>query len=406
MIQRLRKGAAQLGVVCQTRHVARELLIIPSRENIAVFACVDQLGHTADIRADGRAARTDALKDGVREGLGHRGQQVDIHRAEKRLDRRNPAAERHARSHAELDAQLAEHLLILALARDEQAQLGRLFERLGECAHGRGDVLDRSQARGDAAEHVALCDPHAVVLAQVGGAVKIARGPREIHAVVDLDDALGVEPALDQRARHAVRNRLIKIQKPQRDRVRRAERMLLERVAEVVQLVIRVHGRHDRHPAAAAHHRAHQVGAAAVAVDDIRPELVHQVAHRARRAERVMPLDHAHVNAALTRLVRKRARAEGQQHDLVALGQPGHHIHNMGLGAAHVAAAHHMHHSQIQFLQRRYFDIQRQYSTQMRQMQKQIRPFSPYLQSVICFSLQTVLYCIYLTESEGSFFVR
>ena len=122
--------------------------------------------------------------------------------------------------------------------------------------------------------------------------------------------------------------------------------MLLKRVAEIVQLIIRMHGRHNRHLARTTHHRPHQVGAAAVAVDNVRPELVHQVAHRARRAERVMPLDHADVDAALARLIRKRACAERKQHDFVPPAQAGDHIHNVGFGAAHVAAAHNMHDSQ------------------------------------------------------------
>ena len=123
--------------------------------------------------------------------------------------------------------------------------------------------------------------------------------------------------------------------------------MLLERTAEVVQTIVRVHGRQNGHLAAAAHHRAHQIRAAAVAVDDVRLKLIHQIAHGVRRAERVVPLDDAHINTALPRLVRKRAVAERKQHDLVALGKACHHIHNVGLCAANVAAAHHMHHSQV-----------------------------------------------------------
>ena len=193
-------------------------------------------------------------------------------------------AERHALRHAELGAQPAEHLLILAVARDEQAQLRRLLKRRGKAAHGRRNILDRGQTRGDPAQHVARLHLHAVGIPQIGSTVKFVLRPFEIHAVVNLHNPFGIEAALDQRARHPVRDRLVKIQKTQRDRVRRAECMLLERIAEIVQLIIRMHGRHDRHLARAAYHRPHQIGATAVAVDNVRPELVHQVAHRARRA--------------------------------------------------------------------------------------------------------------------------
>ena len=40
--------AAQAGVVCQPRHVTRQLLIVPDREDIAVFTRVNQLAHAAD----------------------------------------------------------------------------------------------------------------------------------------------------------------------------------------------------------------------------------------------------------------------------------------------------------------------------------------------------------------------
>ena len=345
-IQRLGKGAALCRVVCQPHQIAGALLIIPDREDITVFACVDQLGHAADIACDGRAARADALENGIREGLGHRGQKVDIHRAEKWLDRRHPAAERHPIGHVKFLAQAAEHGFIFAVARNEQAQLRRLFQRAGKGTHGGRNVLDRSQARGDAAEHVALLDLSAVGVAQIGGAVKVARRAAKLHAVVDFDNALGVEPARDQRARHAVGHGLVKVQKAQRNCIGRAEGVLFERIAEIVELIIRVHGRQHRDMAAAAHHRAHQVGAAAVAVDDVGFKLVHQVAHRARGGERIAFLDHAHVDAALARLIRKRACAKGNQHHFIAHGKSGDGIHNLGLGAAHVAAAHHLHHSQ------------------------------------------------------------
>lgn len=51
--------------------------------------------------------------------------------------------------------------------------------------------------------------------------------------------ALGVQ--------RGVCDRLIEVEKAQRDGIRRAERVLLERTAEVVQPIIRVHGRDDQH---------------------------------------------------------------------------------------------------------------------------------------------------------------
>ena len=338
---------AERRIVRKPRHVFRELFVVSDREDIAVLARVDELRHTADVRADGRAAGAHTLENGVREGLGHRGQQIDVHRTEKRHDGRNPAAERHALTHAELVAQLFQHICVLAVARNEQAQLRRGLERLREAAHGRRDVLDGGQTRRDATEHIPLLDLRAVGLAEVGCTVELALRAVEFHAVVYLYDALRVKAALDERARHAVRDRLIEVEKAQRDGVCRAEGVLLERTAEVVQTVVRMHGRYDGDVAAAPHHRAHQVRAAAVAVDDVRLELVHQIAHGPRRAERIVPLDDAHINTPFSRLVRKRTGPERDQHDVVRPAQSGYGIHNLGLGAANVASAHHMHHSQV-----------------------------------------------------------
>ena len=347
-VQCIRKFLPQFGIVAQTDQIFRQPLIVPDREDVAVFAGVDQLGHAADIRADGRAARANALENGVREGFGHRGQQVDVHRAEERHDRRYPAAECHAFAHAELVAQLFEHVLVLAVARDEQAQLRRGFQRLGKAADGGRNILDGGQTRGNAAQHVAVLNLGSVGVPQIGYTVKFAFRTVKIHAVVDFYNALRVKTALDERARHTVRDRLIEVEKAQGNGIRRAERVLLERTAEVVQPVIRVHGRHDGNMTAAAHHGAHQVGTAAVAMDNVGFERIYQVAHGSCRAERIVPLDHAHINAALACFIRKRTRAERDEHDLVIAAQSGHGIHNLGLGAAYIAAAHYMHDSQSQ----------------------------------------------------------
>ena len=87
-----------------------------------------------------------------------------------------------------------QHIRILAVACDEQAQLRCGLERLREAAHGRRDVLDGGQARRDAAEHIPLLDLRAVGLTEVGCTVELALRAVEFHAVVDLYDALGSKP--------------------------------------------------------------------------------------------------------------------------------------------------------------------------------------------------------------------
>ena len=392
-VQRVREFLPQFGIVAQTDQIFRQPLIVPDREDIAVFAGVDEFGHAADIRADGRAAGTNALENGVREGFGHRGQQVDVHRTEERHDRRYPAAECHALTHAELVAQLFEHVLVLAVAGDEQAQLRRGFQRLSKAADGGRNILDGGQTRGNAAQHVAVLDLGSVGVPQIGNTVKFALRTVKIHTVVDFYNALRVKTALDERARHTVRDRLIEVEKAQGNGIRRAERVLLERTAEVVQPIIRVHGRDDRHLTAAAHHGSHQVGTAAVAVNNVGLERIYQVAHGPCRAERIVPLDHAHINAALARFIRKRTCTERDEHHIVIAVESGHGIHNLGLGAAYIAAAHYMHDSQSQIPP---LDKYNQYTMKTGGLQNSdavnVVFFGSILANEVCFFAQNMVY--------------
>ena len=175
--------------------------------------------------------------------------------------------------------------------------------------------------------------------------------------------------------------------------IRRAERVLLERTAEVVQPVIRVHGRDDRHLTAAAHHGSHQVGTAAVAVNYIGLERIYQVAHGPCRAERIVPLDHAHINAALARFIRKRTCAERDEHHIVIAVESGHGIHNLGLGAAYIAAAHYMHDSQSQIPP---LDKYNQYTMKTGGLQNSdavnVVFFGSILANEVCFFTQNMVY--------------
>lgn len=87
--------------------VLRQRLVVARLEDKPVFAGIDQFAHAAHIRADGRAALADALKDRIREGFRDRGEQVDVHGREKFVDGRHPAAEGHAVGNAVIRNQAA-----------------------------------------------------------------------------------------------------------------------------------------------------------------------------------------------------------------------------------------------------------------------------------------------------------
>ena len=92
--------------------------------------------------------------------------------------------------------QLFEHVLVLAVAGDEQAQLRRGFQRLGKAANGGRNILDGGQTRGNAAQHVAVLDLGTVGVPQIGHTVKFALRTIKIHTVVDFYNALRVKAAL------------------------------------------------------------------------------------------------------------------------------------------------------------------------------------------------------------------
>lgn len=111
------------------------------------------------------------------------------------------------------------------------------------------------------------------------------------------------------------------------------------------------------------------------------------------RAEWIVPLDHAHINAAFARFIRKRTCAERDEHYIVIAVESGHGIHNLGLGAAYIAAAHYMHDSQSQIPP---LDKYNQYTMKTRGLQNSdavnVVFFGSILANEVCFFAQNMVY--------------
>ena len=311
LVQTIGKQLAACRVFAELDELLGQRLVVTRLEDIAVFTRVNQLAHAADIRADGRTVLQNTLQNGVREGLGHRGQKVNVHGRKELVDRRYPTAERHTVGNAQVFRQIAQHFFVLAIARDEQAQLGYFLDRSRKTAHTGCDILDRGQTRSNAAQHIVGRDIYVPVFLAVSRTVNTLHRIAEIHTIIDGKNLFRVEAARNERARHTVSDRLMEVQKAQRDGVCQTVRPLLERIAQIVIAIVRVYGGQYRNVhLLAAQHRADQIGLAAVTVNDVGLKVCDDLAHLIPAVQRVKTRNDAHVDAVLCSFARERTVAE------------------------------------------------------------------------------------------------
>ena len=311
LVQTIGKQLAACRVFAELDELLGQRLMITRLEDIAVFTRVNQLAHAANVRADGRTVLQNAFQNGVREGLGHRGQKVNVHGRKKLVDRRYPTAERHTVGNAQVFRQITQHFFVLAIARDEQAQLGYFLDCTRKTAHTGCDILNRGQTRSNAAQHIVRRNIHVPVFLAVSRTVNTLHRIAEIHTVIDGENLFRVEAARNKRARHTVSDRLVEIQKAQRNGICQTVRPLLERISQIVIAIVRVYGgQHRNVHFLTAQHRADQIGLAAMTVDDIRLKVRDDLAHLIPAVQRVETRNDAHVDAVLCGFTRERAVAE------------------------------------------------------------------------------------------------
>ena len=134
----------------QPRHARAERLRVLRLKEQTGHAVLDDIRDAADIRRDGRAAHARAFGDGVGEGLGDGRERVDVERVVKTVHIRDPAREHDRTRRAGLRGKRFEHLVLLALACDQQADIRMIFDGDGKAADERRHILDRVEPRGDA----------------------------------------------------------------------------------------------------------------------------------------------------------------------------------------------------------------------------------------------------------------
>ena len=155
---------------------------------------LDDIRDAADIRRDRRAAHTRTLCDGIRERLGKGRQRIDVKRMIEAVHIRDPARKHDAAGRAGVGGQLFQRLSLLAVARDEQADIGVGLYGDGEAADERPHILDRIKAGGDA-EHDGILRRLHADRAQIGLPVQLRHNGRKIDAIIDRKHRLRVKAA-------------------------------------------------------------------------------------------------------------------------------------------------------------------------------------------------------------------
>ena len=267
-IERLAHAAALCGICRQREHVGRERGDILWLEQQAVFAVVDEVGHAANVRGDGRAVHARALRQGIGEGLGQRREHIDIQCLIEAVDVLEPAGEEYRALRTQLLGQRADLFGLLAVARNDKADVRRLLHGRGKGAHERRHILDGGDAGGNA-EHDGFVRRRQADAAQPLIPRDGLERRGEVDAVIQRENALRVEPARNKELAHAVRNADPRVKAAQRDLVDVAVGQRGQRAAEIVEPVVAVDGGDDGDARLPLHERTDHVRAGAVAVQQL-----------------------------------------------------------------------------------------------------------------------------------------
>ena len=163
--------------------------------------------------------------------------------------------------------------------------------------------------------------------------------PLEIQPVVHREDVLGIEAPLDQKLAHAVGHRHVVIHAAQAELIDVAVERVAHGCAQIVQIRIGVDRGHDGNVQEPLDQNAHHVALGAVAVDDVRAEILCLPERQADRMQDAVVAAGIHrVDPHLHAFFGKHAFAEGDQAQVVVLRQFLRQGEDMGFSAADVAA--------------------------------------------------------------------
>ena len=329
----------------QPRHARAERLRVLRLKEQTGHAVLDDIRDAADIRRDGRAAHARALGDGVGEGLGDGRERVDVERVVEAVHIRDPARKHNRALRAGLRGKCFKHLALLALARDQQADIRVIFDGDGKAADERRHILDRVEPGRDAEDDGIV--PHLQAnRAQIVLPPELRRDRGKIDAVVDGEHRLRVKASGDEQLGHRVGYADVIVEHAQRDGIDRAVGQAVQGPAEIVQPVIGMDRRDDRHADLPAKDRAGQICARAVAMDNLKALLTDHLREPPdSRADG--NLHHAGVDTKLPGVLGKFTLAETDEPHLLRLSKTMQQRQHVRLRAADVAARDQCYHFHI-----------------------------------------------------------
>ena len=252
----------------QGEELLGQLPVVPGLEDEPVDPVVDEHRHAPHVGGDGGPVHPGALGQGVGEGLGDGGQQVDVDGVVKGVDVVDPPGKVDFAGKPQVPCHGLQLLPVLPVPADEQLQPG-VFPA-GDL-HGfqqGGHVLYRGEPHRDAGDHVPFLPLHAHAFQEflLGRGVD---GGRKVDAVIQGVDPVRREPPLDEDVCHGVRHADVVVDPPQGHHVGGAVGEPGHRAAQVVQAVVAVHRGDHRRPQVLFDEIAHQVAPGPVAVDDV-----------------------------------------------------------------------------------------------------------------------------------------
>ena len=220
-----------------------------------------------------------------------------------------------------------------------------IFDGDGKAADERRHILDRVEPRGDAEDDGIVLHLQAN-RAQIFLPPELRRDRGKIDAVVDGEHRLRVKASGDEQLGHRVGYADVIVEHAQRDGIDRAVGQAVQGPAEIVQPVIGMDCRDDRHADLPAKDRAGEVRARAVAMDNLKALLTDHLREPPdSRADG--NLHHAGVDTKLPGVLGKFTLAETDEPHLLRLSKTMQQRQHVRLRAADVAARDQCYHFHI-----------------------------------------------------------
>ena len=339
-IEVLAELSPERGVLDEPYHIACQRLDVARRKQKSRHAGLHHIGNAADAGRNRRAAHPRALNQRIRRAFGKRRQHVDVDGMVKAVRVLHPTGKHDASRRAGFLCQAFQHLPLLAVSRDNKADIGALSARTGKAANQRRNVLDGVQTRGNAENDGVFIIAYAEAF-EVFSARKARLFRRKRHAVVNRKQLLRIKASGNEQLDHRVGHADVIVEHAQADGVDRAVGKAVERTPQIVEPIVRVDSRDNRNVDRPLQNRTDHIRARAVAVDNIKAFFLNHALERADAASDAA-IQHQRIDAHRLCVVCERARREAHEAHGLRSAESFQQRQHMRLCPADVAAGNQM----------------------------------------------------------------